>query len=113
MSPGGGNKGDLERYKPGAERNRWILAISKESKNGFEGSQKAIDSMLKHVTSKLPIDKKRLYTTGFSGGARMAFATARNYRDIAGVIPCGAGGGLGTPKQVAYGLCGSNTICSN
>ena len=108
MSPGGGNKGDLERYKPGAERNRWILAISKESKNGFEGSQKAIDSMLKHVTSKLPIDKKRLYTTGFSGGARMAFATARNYRDIAGVIPCGAGGGLGTPKQVAYGLCGSN-----
>jgi dienelactone hydrolase len=108
MSPGAGDKGTADRYKAGAERNRWILVTSKESKNGFDGSQKAIDSMLKHVTSKLPIDKKRMYATGFSGGARMAFQTSQVHKEIAGVIACGAGGGLGGPKQIAYGLCGTN-----
>lgn len=108
MNPGGGGAGDAERYKAGAERNRWILATSKESKNGYNGSQQAIDAMIKHVTSKLPIDQKRMYTTGFSGGSRMAFATSQVHKEIAGVIACGAGGGLGSAKQVAYGLCGSN-----
>jgi len=108
MNPGGGSQGDPDRYRAGAERNRWIIAVSKQSKNGFDGSQKAVDSMIEHVTTKLPIDRKRMYTSGFSGGSRMAFATAGIHKEIAGVIPCGAGGNVGSTKQVVYGLCGSN-----
>jgi len=108
MSPGGGSKGTAKRYIGGAERNRWIIATSKQSKNGFNGSQGAVDSMIKHVVSTLPIDGKRIYTTGFSGGSRMAFATAQIHDDIAGVLACGAGGNVGNSKQVVYGLCGSN-----
>jgi len=108
MNPGGGSGGDAERYRAGAERNRWIIAVSKQSSNGFDGSQNAVDSMIRQVTSKLPIDKKRMYVSGFSGGSRMAFATAGKNKDIAGVIACGAGGNLGSAKQVAYGLCGTN-----
>lgn len=108
MNPGGGSGGDANRYRAGAERNRWIIAISKQSRNGFEGSQTAVDAMIRHITSKLPIDKKRMYVSGFSGGSRMAFATAGKNKDITGVIACGAGGNLGSPRQVAYGLCGSN-----
>ena len=108
MSPGGGSEGDVRHYQAGAERNRWIIAVSTQSKNGFDGSQKAVDAMIKHVTGTFPIDKKRMYTTGFSGGSRMAFATAGKNKDITGVIACGAGGNLGSAKQVAYGLCGSN-----
>ena len=108
MSPGGGGPRGLKRYQQGAERNRWILALSKESKNGFNGSQDAINAMIKHVTESLPIDEDRMYTTGFSGGSRMAFSTSQVHKDIAGVIACGAGGDIGSSKQVVYGLCGSN-----
>ena len=108
MSPGGGSKGTGKRYQGGAERNRWIIAVSKQSKNGFEGSQSAIDAMIKHVTSTLPIDEKRMYLTGMSGGSRMAFSTSQVHDDMAGVLACGAGGNVGSSKQVVYGLCGSN-----
>lgn len=108
MSPGGGSKGTAKRYVRGAERNRWIVATSRQSKNNFEGSQDAINSMIKHVTRTLPIDGKRMYVTGMSGGSRMAFATSQVHKEIAGVLACGAGGDLGSSKQVAYGLCGSN-----
>ncbi len=108
MGPGGGSAGDAERYRAGAERNHWIIAISKQSRNGFEGSQDAVDAMIRHVTTKLPINKKRMYVTGFSGGSRMAFATAGTNKEIAGVIACGAGGHLGSAHQVAYGLVGTN-----
>lgn len=46
--------------------------------------------------------------SGFSGGSRMAFTTAKKNKDITGVIACGAGGNLGSAKQIAYGLCGTN-----
>jgi hypothetical protein len=108
MNPGGGSGGTADRYRTGAERNRWIIAVSTQSKNGYDDSLKAIDSMIRHVTAKLPIDSKRMYASGFSGGSRMAFATAGIHKDLAGVIPCGAGGNVGSAKQVVYGLCGSN-----
>ncbi len=108
INPGGGSQGDINRYRPGAERNRWIIAVSKNAKNGFAGWFGAVDTMMTHVTETLPIDEDRIYTTGYSGGARMALATARQHDHIAGVIPCAAGGGAGNSKQVVYGLCGTN-----
>lgn len=108
MNPGGGGKDTVNRYLPGAERNRWIIAVSKQSKNGFEGSTSAVDAMIKHACDSLPIDRKRIYVSGFSGGSRMAWATSQKHKDIAGVIACGAGGGIGSAKQTVYGLCGSN-----
>jgi hypothetical protein len=108
MSSGGGNEGVFRFYLPGAERNGWIIATSTQSRNGFEGSQKAVDSMIKYVTGKFPIDTQRMYVSGYSGGSRMAFDTACKNKNIAGVIACAAGGNLGSAKQIAYGLSGSN-----
>lgn len=108
MNPGGGGAGTTGSYQPGAERNRWIIAVSKESKNGFDNSADAVSAMIAEVRKTLPIDEKRMYTSGFSGGSRMAYKISGIHKEIAGVIPCGAGGTLGSPKQVAYGLCGSN-----
>ena len=108
MSPGGGNPGNTGSYQPGAERNRWIIAVSKESKNGFDKSGAVIDAMMAEVRKTLPIDEKRMYVSGFSGGSRMAYQVSASHKEIAGVIPCGAGGSIGSAKQVAYGLCGSN-----
>ncbi|WP_435893174.1 SHD1 domain-containing protein [Oceaniferula spumae] len=108
MSPGGGSAGVANRYVAGAERNGWILAVSKESKNGNNNSGKAILAMINFTKGKLPIDEKRMYTTGFSGGSRMAYWTSQQEKKIAGIIACGAGGDVGSRKQVVYGLCGSN-----
>ena len=108
MSPGGGGVNTVKRYIDGAERNRWILAVSKESKNGNNNSGAAILAMVKFTKGKLPVDEKRMYATGFSGGARMAHWLAQKEKKLAGVIACGAGGEIGSRKQVVYGLCGSN-----
>ncbi|MFC4995093.1 hypothetical protein [Rubritalea tangerina] len=108
MSPGGGGAGNVGRYKAGAERNRWIIAVSKQSKNGFNGSQDAVDAMMEHVLDTLPIDEKRMYTSGFSGGSRMACMTSAKHSKITGVIACGAANAVGSKKQVVYGLCGTN-----
>lgn len=108
MNPGGGSEKEVKRYKDGAERNRWIIAISKQSRNGFNGSQDAIDAMIDHVKSTLPIDNKRMYTSGFSGGSRMACHTSKKHSEIAGIIACGAANPVGGKKQVVYGLCGTN-----
>lgn len=108
MDPGGGSARTGNRYITGANRNRFIVAVSKQSKNGFANSSDAIDEMIRHVRETLPVDEDRLYTSGFSGGSRMALSTAAKNTDIAGVIACGAGGGVGSAKQLVYGLCGSN-----
>ena len=108
MNPGGGGAGTANRYIPGAERNGWIIATSKQSKNGENKSQPAVLAMMSHVEKTLPIDKKRIYVSGFSGGSRMAFWATQKKKGIAGIIACGAGGNIGSRKQVAYGLCGSN-----
>ena len=108
MSPGGGSPGAANRYINGAERNGWILAVSKQSKNGFKQSTQACDAMMNHVESTLPIDVKRIYMTGFSGGSRMAYLMSQQRKKVTGVIACGAGGKIGSKKQIVYGLCGTN-----
>ncbi len=108
MSPGGGDPRVAQRYLQGAERNRWIVAVSKQSKNGFGGSGNAVLSMIGHVKDTLPVDEGRLYLSGFSGGSRVAFMISQVEKDIAGIIACGAGGEVGSPEQVVYGLCGTN-----
>lgn len=108
MNPGGGGAGTTNSYQPGAERNRWIIAVSKESKNKFDGSVPAVNAMMDEVSKTLPIDEKRMYSSGFSGGSRMAYVISASHKKIAGVISCGAGGALGSPKQIAYGLDGTN-----
>lgn len=108
MSPGGGSAGTVKRYIDGAERSRWILVVSKESKNGNDASGAAILAMIKFTKDKLPVDEKRMYVSGFSGGSRMAYWASQQDEKIAGVIACGAGGDIGSSKQVVYGLCGSN-----
>ena len=108
MDPGGGSARTANRYIPGANRNRFIIAVSKQSKNGFGESAQAIEGMMRHVRETLPVDEDRLYTSGFSGGSRMALSTAAKNTDIAGVLACGAGGNVGSAKQLVYGLCGSN-----
>jgi dienelactone hydrolase len=103
----------VEAFREAAEAHGWILAASNDSRNGpLQDSARAAFAVWVDVSKRFPVDDRRVYATGFSGGARVASVFPRVVgRTIAGVIGCGAGlaSGLepGTLGAAAYfGLAG-------
>ncbi len=81
-------------FKEAAEKYGYIVAASHNSQNGMQSGplQAAIKSILTDTRKRLSIDARRIYTAGFSGGARVATRVASSCGGcIAGVIACGAG----------------------
>jgi dienelactone hydrolase len=93
FSPMARGRGPLERLREAAEKYGYILAGSNNSRNGdWPDSQAAIRIMPTDVTARFSVDRKRVYTAGMSGGARVAMQVALNSGGkIAGVIACSAG----------------------
>jgi predicted esterase len=83
----------VERFRAAAERYGWIIAGSNNSRNGpLKPSLAATAAMWDDTHARLSVDSRRVYTTGFSGGARNAVRVGFLCRDcLAGVIACGAG----------------------
>lgn len=75
-SSGGGDAGTLNALKEGAEMCGWVIACSVESKNGNDESFDHAKRCVNHLKTALPIDPKRVYFSGNSGGAREAFHSA-------------------------------------
>lgn len=81
----------VERLRAAAEKYGYIVAGSLNSRNGpWEANAAAAQAMMKDVSMHLSIDAKRVYTTGVSGGARVATAIAAAGA-ANGVIACAAG----------------------
>jgi predicted esterase len=87
--------GDLpvNLYSNLAETFGYILMASDNSKNGQDAatSDKIYQALLSEARQRFVIDERRLYTMGFSGGARVAANVAIANGGIAGVIGCSAG----------------------
>lgn len=89
----------LNKYKSLADKYGYILVGSNNSKNGNDWS---ITENIWHAISddtrnRLKIDTSRIYTCGFSGGAKVAGYIALRYPGIKSVIANGAGLPDGTP----------------
>jgi len=93
FDPGADGAFPVESYKALAEKFGYALVGSNISKNGQDLSAgPGIFKEMKREFSKMQlIDEKRVYTMGFSGGARVAASIAMDGNNIAGVIGCGAG----------------------
>ena len=81
-------------YKDAAEKYGYIVAGSNNSRNfSLEEASKAANAMWADTHARFPIDERQVYTTGFSGGARIAGLVALRCPQckIAGVIAHGAG----------------------
>ncbi|HVW60770.1 MAG TPA: hypothetical protein VHC48_12055 [Puia sp.] len=91
----------LKKYKPLADAYGFILVGSNNSKNGNDWQ--VTENIWQHLSddtkSRLSIDDKRIYTCGFSGGAKVASYVALQHRGIKGVIA----GGAGLPDGVSAG----------
>ncbi len=82
----------VTKFKSVAEELGYLVFASNNSKNGsWELSFESGDAMFVDTFSKFSIDPKRVYTSGFSGGSRVASAVAAITGKINGVIACGAG----------------------
>jgi dienelactone hydrolase len=79
--------------KAAAERRGWIVAGSHNARNGpWPAIEKAMAAMLRDTQVRFAIDARRVYATGFSGGARVAAALAASCGGcVAGVFAHGAG----------------------
>lgn len=83
----------LEKYKQLADKYHYIFVGSNHSRNGlpWQSIQESSTIILKEVLKKYPINTQRIYTMGFSGGARVAAELAIEKSLIRGVIAIGAG----------------------
>lgn len=102
----------VERFRDAAEKYGYIVAGSNNSRNGpNEPITIAMQALWDDTQSRFNIDPKRMYSTGFSGGARVALHFAAVTR-LAGVIPCGAAfAPPNFPKTVpfaVYGIAGTD-----
>jgi len=105
FDPGARGQIPVERFKEAAEKFGWILIGSNNSRNGeFQPSIDAWNAIVKDTHDRFAIDDARVYLTGFSGGARLAFYFAIRCQDcIAGVIAGGAGFPAGvTPSPALH-----------
>jgi dienelactone hydrolase len=88
---GGRGRRAAERYQAAAEKYGYIIAGSNNSRNGpWEVSLNAAKAMTADVEQRFPVDPKRVYTAGMSGGARVAMKLAMDSESIAGVFASSA-----------------------
>ena len=80
-------------YKSLAEQYGFVLIGSNVSRNGMQWSQtnEIVKALMDDSRTRINIDPKRIYTSGFSGGSRVASTIAIINGGVAGVIGCGAG----------------------
>ena len=80
-------------YKDLAEKYGFVFIGSNVSKNGnqWQATNEVIKVLMDDVRTRVNIDPKRIYTSGFSGGSRVASSVAIFDGGIAGVIGCAAG----------------------
>jgi dienelactone hydrolase len=94
FDPMGHGRTAVEVYQSAAEKYGYIIAASNNSKNGPVAIQTAAaQAMWLDTHRRFSIEKTRVYTTGFSGGAREAtyLALYCSTCAVAGVIAYGAG----------------------
>jgi predicted esterase len=102
----------VERFQAAAETYGYIVAGSNNSRNGsWERSLAAVQAMWNDVNARFKVDATRVYTTGFSGGSRVALSISMGTKGFAGVIACSAGFPDGKPARSApipiFGTAGS------
>ena len=83
----------INAYKKLSEKYGFVLIGSYFSKNGipWQAVNEAVKTLMDDTRVRINIDPQRIYTAGFSGGARVASTIAIVNGGIAGVIGCAAG----------------------
>jgi dienelactone hydrolase len=78
-----------ELFRDAAEKYGWIIVSSNDTRSdgAWEPNEKAVRAMWPD-TQRYAVDRKRIYATGFSGGAMLAWSLTRSTGAVAGIIGC-------------------------
>lgn len=92
FDPSANGKIEANLYREAAEKYGYIVVCSNNSKNGpWEDCEIALKYTMEDAEERFSFDKNRVYTSGFSGGSRLASFIALSTQKIAGVIGYCAG----------------------
>lgn len=91
----------LKNYKALADEYGFILIGSNNSKNGndWTTTENTWNTLFNDTQSRIVFNHDRIYTCGFSGGAKVASYVALHHNEIKGVIA----GGAGLPDETTGG----------
>lgn len=111
FSPNANGAAFVDFYREACEEVGWIVVGSNNSRNGpGEPILAAMKAMWADTHARFNLDDKRIFASGFSGGARVSFWMSGLYpENFAGVIAIGAGTSDGkiAPRGMAIWLmCG-------
>ena len=111
FDPGARGRVPVERFREAAERYGFIVAGSNNSRNGpLTASVDAMNAMHADLQARFRLNLRRIYVTGFSGGARAAATIGLAMQgQAAGVIGFGAGfpGGVEPSASVPFAFFGA------
>ena len=102
-----GRKG-VQAFVQAAEKFGYIIVGSNNITEGKIAANITVyNRLLTEVSSLFPIDKSKIYTAGFSGGARFATSIAVLSKEVSGVIASGAGfSSVYPPKTNTFSFAG-------
>jgi len=82
----------ITKYQTLANSYGYVFVASNDIKNGLPANYTwhLFQMMVNDVKGRYQIDSKRMYSGGFSGGAKLAIMFASQMPEITGVIACGA-----------------------
>jgi len=84
-------KMSVHKFKNIADEFGYIIVASNNAKNGLKTINTTINVLFDDIFYRFKIDKRRVYTAGFSGGARVASSVAIYKGGITGVIAIAGG----------------------
>ncbi|WP_297692690.1 alpha/beta hydrolase [uncultured Eudoraea sp.] len=88
----GKNSQALNMFKTAAEEQGYLLASSNDISDTISISKNVLitSRMFREVASLFPINNNRIYTAGFSSGAKFATVVPSFIKEVNGVISCGS-----------------------
>jgi dienelactone hydrolase len=81
----------VKTFQTGATEFGYIIAGSNVIRNGYDRIEYALQALTHDVTNRYPVDDKRMYAAGFSGGGRVAQLFSQLNPNIRAVVSAGAG----------------------
>ena len=87
-------------FRDAAEEFGWVVVSSNDTRSDgpAEPNIKALNGMWPDVNRRFAVDRRRVYATGFSGGAILAWWLAEGTGSLAGVIS--VGGRVNAPEKI-------------
>jgi predicted esterase len=101
FDPHGDGSLPVKKYKDLADKYKYVLIGSNNSKNGndWQTTENIWQNLFNDTQQKFIFDHDRIYTCGFSGGAKVASYIALHHNEVGAVIA----GGAGLPDEVPAG----------